>query len=78
MVVDEGEGDGDRHGDGIEVIDPPPPITPPTPSPSGFSKPRAPSQPPPARRGRSPGQPRCWSRAARGINQSFPPPRIAT
>ena len=68
MVVDEGDGDGD----GVEVIDPP---TYPPPSPSGFSKPWAPSLPPPGRRGRSPGQPRCWSRGARGTNQFFPPPR---
>ena len=68
-MVDEGDGDGD--GDGLEVVDPPnhPPR-----SPSGFSKPWAPSQPPPGRRGRSPGQPGCYSRGARGINQSPPPP----
>ena len=50
-----------------------PPNDPPPPSPSGFSKPWAPNLPPPERRGRSPGQPRCCRRGARGINP-FPPP----
>ena len=69
-MVDEGDGDGD--GDGVEEIDLP--NHPAPPSPSGFSKPWAPSLPPPPRRGRSPGQPRCWIRGAGGTNQFFPPP----
>ena len=73
MVVDEGNVDGEE-GEGVEVIDHPMP----PPSPSGSSKPWAPSPLPPRRRGRSPGQPRCWSRAVRGMNPFFPPPRIAT
>ena len=55
MLVHEGDEDGDQ--DGVEVVDPPTHPTPP--SPNGFSKPWAPSLPPPGRRGRSPGHPRC-------------------
>ena len=75
VVVDEGDGHGDGDGDGVEVVDPP---NNPPPYPSGFSKPWAPSLPPPRSRGRSHGQPMSWSRGARGINQFFPPPHIAT
>ena len=66
VVVDEEEGDGE-----VQVIDPP---NDPPPSPSGFSKPWAPNRPPPEKRRRSPGQPRCCRRGARGINPFFPPP----
>ena len=81
MVVDEGNGDGDgEEGEGVQVVDPPhvPPHAPPPRSRSGSSKPRAPGPPPPGRRGRSPGQSRCWSRDVRGITPFIPPPRIAT
>ena len=71
MVVDEGNGDGEE-GEGVEVVDPPPP------PPLGSSKPWAPRPPPPGRRGRSAGQPRCWSRDVRRIDPFFPPPHIST
>ena len=74
LVVDEGNVDWEE-GKGVEVVDPPPA---PPPSDSGSSKPRAPSPLPPGRRGRSPGQPRCWSRAVWRIDPFCPPPRIAT
>ena len=66
VVVDEGDGDGV-----VEVVDPP---NDPPPPPSGFSKLWAPNLPPLERRGRSPIQPRCCKRGARGINPFFPPP----
>ena len=70
MVVDEGDGDGDGDGEGVEVVDPP--NAPPS-LPQWLLEALGPSLPPPGRRGRSLGQPRCWSRGARGINPFFPP-----